>query len=58
MSAMEFDYIITGQGIAGTMLSYTLLQAGQRILVIDEYKANSASRIAAGVIQPGFRPPV
>jgi glycine/D-amino acid oxidase-like deaminating enzyme len=49
---MEFDYIITGQGIAGTLLSYTLLQAGQRVLVIDEYKANSASRIAAGVINP------
>src|ERR1044072_3388736 len=49
---MQFDYIITGQGIAGTLLSYTLLQAGQRVLVIDEYKANSASRIAAGVINP------
>lgn len=49
---MEFDYIITGQGIAGTLLSYTLMQAGQRVLVIDEYKANSASRIAAGVINP------
>jgi len=49
---MEFDYIITGQGIAGTLLSYTLLEAGQRVLVIDEYKANSASRIAAGVINP------
>lgn len=49
---MEFDYIIAGQGIAGTLLSYTLLQAGQRVLVIDEYKPNSASRIAAGVINP------
>lgn len=52
LCAMEFDYIITGQGIAGTLLSYTLVQAGQRVLVIDEYKANSASRIAAGVINP------
>lgn len=49
---MEFDYIIAGQGIAGTLLSYTLLQSNQRVLVIDEYKANSASRIAAGVINP------
>jgi glycine/D-amino acid oxidase-like deaminating enzyme len=52
LCGMEYDYIITGQGIAGTLLSYTLLQAGQRVLVIDEYKANSASRIAAGVINP------
>jgi len=49
---MEFDYLIAGQGIAGTLLSYSLLQAGQRVLVIDEYKSNSASRIAAGVINP------
>ncbi len=49
---MDVDYLIAGQGIAGTLLSYSLLQAGQRVLVIDEYKPNSASRIAAGVINP------
>jgi glycine/D-amino acid oxidase-like deaminating enzyme len=49
---MEYDYLVVGQGIAGTMLSYSLLQAGQRVLVIDAYKPNSASRIAAGVINP------
>jgi len=49
---MEYDYLVIGQGIAGTMLSYSLLQAGQRVLVIDAYKPNSASRIAAGVINP------
>lgn len=49
---METDYLIVGQGIAGTLLSYSLLQAGQRVLVIDDGKPNSASRIAAGVINP------
>ncbi|HEY8915891.1 MAG TPA: FAD-binding oxidoreductase [Chitinophaga sp.] len=49
---MQFDYLIAGQGIAGTMLSHRLLEAGQRVLVIDAYKPNSASRIAAGVINP------
>lgn len=49
---MEVDFLIIGQGIAGTVLSYTLMQAGQSVLVMDEYKPNSASRIAAGVINP------
>lgn len=49
---MKVDFLIIGQGIAGTVLSYTLMQAGQSVLVIDDYKPNSASRIAAGVINP------
>lgn len=49
---MNIDYLIIGQGIAGTLLSYTLIEAGASVLVMDEYKANSASRVAAGVINP------
>jgi glycine/D-amino acid oxidase-like deaminating enzyme len=49
---MKVDFLIIGQGIAGTVLSHTLMQAGQSVLVMDEYKPNSASRIAAGVINP------
>ena len=49
---MNIDFLIIGQGIAGTLLSHTLLKAGSSVLVIDEYKPNSASRIAAGVINP------
>jgi glycine/D-amino acid oxidase-like deaminating enzyme len=51
-SAMNIDFLIIGQGIAGTILSYTLMEAGCSVMVIDEYKANSASRVAAGVINP------
>ncbi|MBW8686564.1 NAD(P)/FAD-dependent oxidoreductase [Chitinophaga rhizophila] len=49
---MNIDFLIIGQGIAGTVLSYTLMQAGQSVLVMDEYKANSSSRVAAGVVNP------
>lgn len=49
---MKVDFLIIGQGIAGTVLSYALMQAGQSVLVMDEYKANSASRVAAGVVNP------
>lgn len=46
------DFIIIGQGIAGSLLAFQLIQEGQSVLVIDEHKPNSASRIAAGVINP------
>ncbi|WP_143310731.1 NAD(P)/FAD-dependent oxidoreductase [Chitinophaga vietnamensis] len=48
----QVDYIIAGQGIAGTMLSWFLLKAGKKVLVIDDAKPNSASRVAAGIINP------
>ena len=46
------DYLIIGQGIAGTMLSWFLLQAGKKVIVMDDAKPNSASRVAAGIINP------
>ncbi len=49
---MQFDYIIIGQGICGTWLSYYLEKAGLSFLVIDESIHNSASKIAAGIINP------
>ncbi len=48
----ELDYIIVGQGLAGTLLSYFLLQENQRILVVDASRPNSSSKIAAGVVNP------
>lgn len=47
-----FDYIVVGQGIAGSLLSWFLLQAGKTVLVIDAYDANSSSRIAGGLVNP------
>lgn len=47
-----FDYLIIGQGIAGSMLAWFLTQAGKKVLVVDEFRANSASQIATGIINP------
>jgi glycine/D-amino acid oxidase-like deaminating enzyme len=44
--------LIIGQGIAGTWLSYYLIKAGAEVMVIDEAKPNSATRVASGVINP------
>lgn len=49
-----FDYLIVGQGLAGTWLSHYLLQAGKTVCVIDngDKRANSSSGIASGIMNP------
>jgi len=49
---MTYDYLIIGQGICGTFLSYYLRKAGSTVLVIDEPQPFSASKVASGVINP------
>lgn len=48
----QVDYIIIGQGICGTMLSWNLMKAGKSVMVIDEAKPYTASKAASGVINP------
>src|SRR5579872_7445587 len=48
----QWDFIIVGQGLAGTTLVWQLHRRGFRVLVIDREKGNSASRIAAGLMTP------
>jgi glycine/D-amino acid oxidase-like deaminating enzyme len=47
-----FDYIIVGQGLAGSILAYELGRRGARLLLLDAERENSASRVAAGIINP------
>ena len=49
---MTNDYLVIGQGLCGTFLSYYLLKAGKSVIVIDENKAHTASKVASGVINP------
>lgn len=49
---MTVDYLIIGQGICGTMLSWFLYREGKTFVVIDEDKEQTATGIAAGVINP------
>lgn len=47
-----YDYIIVGQGIAGTLLSHFLLQCNKKIAIIDNQHHQAASMVAAGLVNP------
>lgn len=49
---MEVDFIIVGQGLAGTLLTYELLRLGKRIMVYDDPVRFGASAVAGGLINP------
>ena len=54
-SGSGVDYIIVGQGICGTWLSYYLNKSGYSILVIDDLKQNSAFQNRRRHHQPRHR---
>ena len=47
-----FDYIIVGQGIAGTVLAFQLQLKGKRVFVIDKHRDDTSSKIAPGTYNP------
>lgn len=49
---MTVDYIIIGQGLCGTWLSYYLLKENKSVIVFDRLNDISASRVASGLINP------
>lgn len=46
------DYIMVGQGLAGSLLSYELIKEGKKIQVFNENKQQTSSRVAAGLYNP------
>jgi glycine/D-amino acid oxidase-like deaminating enzyme len=49
---MQVDCIIVGQGICGTLLSYELVKAGCKVLVIDDAQPYASGRVASGLVNP------
>ena len=48
---MTIDYLIIGQGLAGSLLAWELIQKNCKVVIIDNGKEN-ASQVAAGLINP------
>ena len=48
---MTIDYLIIGQGLAGSLLAWELMQRNCKVMIIDNGK-ESASQVAAGLINP------
>lgn len=46
------DFLIVGQGVAGSVLAWTLDQLGCRVVVADAPNLPSASGVAAGIVNP------
>ena len=48
---MEIDYLIIGQGLAGSLLAWELSQRQKKVIIVDNGEKN-ASLVAAGLINP------
>jgi glycine/D-amino acid oxidase-like deaminating enzyme len=48
---MFIDYLIIGQGLAGSLLAWELIQRNCKVVIIDNGREN-ASQVAAGLINP------
>jgi len=52
MTNTNLDYIIVGQGLAGSILAFELLENGCKVKVFDPGSGNSSSLVAAGIFNP------
>lgn len=51
-STVNTDFLIVGQGLAGSLLAWHLLEAGRRVLVVDRDEDDTSSKVAAGLVTP------
>ena len=49
---MQVDFLIVGQGLAGSLLAKELLRRGRTIHVVDDRWRSSSSHVAAGLMTP------
>lgn len=46
------DYLIIGQGLAGSLVAYELLKSNKTVDIIDDPYQHSSSKVAAGIFNP------
>jgi glycine/D-amino acid oxidase-like deaminating enzyme len=49
---MKYDYLIVGQGLAGSVLAWTLTQRGYQVFIINNSTRPSSSKVAGGIFNP------
>jgi glycine/D-amino acid oxidase-like deaminating enzyme len=49
---MQVDFLIIGQGLAGSLLVRSLRSRGCRVAVVDDRWQSAASQVAAGLMTP------
>ncbi len=47
-----YDYLVIGQGVAGSVLAMTLQEQGKTVYIVDSPSPNTSSRVAAGIMNP------
>tara|TARA_B110000881_G_C18491861_1_gene472272 strand:+ start:16 stop:1035 length:1020 start_codon:yes stop_codon:yes gene_type:complete len=47
---MNVDFLMIGQGLAGSALAMALIERGATVMVVDSEDEHSASRVAAGLV--------
>ena len=52
MSYRKVDYLIVGQGLAGSCLALQLMERGKTFVVFDQPHLNRATAVAAGLFNP------
>jgi len=52
MQVLRTDVLIIGAGLAGSLLAWRLMQAGKNVHLIHNPNLTSASRVAAGLVNP------
>ncbi|AFK03735.1 FAD dependent oxidoreductase [Emticicia oligotrophica DSM 17448] len=48
----NLDYIIVGQGIAGSILAYKLMKANKKVLIFNDETLPTSSSVAGGIFNP------
>jgi len=49
---IEYDYLVIGQGLAGSAIALQLLKRNRKFMVLDQPHQNNSSAVAAGIFNP------
>ena len=51
-SKLDYDYLVIGQGLAGTALAIHLMDLGKKVCILNDSSQPSSSKVAAGIFNP------